>query len=145
MRYLVMVSHGTLAPGLHSVLKMLGSDAPNILSTSLVDGMGADEYTENVKAMLAPVTADDEVVLLGDILGGSPLTNAMNVVAEKGLLAHTIAFGGMNLPMAMTAMMGLATMDLDTLKQMMVQEGKNGMAELVVPAGDDADDEDDDI
>ena len=56
MRYLVMVSHGTLAPGLHSVLKMLGNDAPNILSTSLVDGMGADEYVENVKAMLAPVT-----------------------------------------------------------------------------------------
>ncbi len=103
MRYLVMVSHGTLAPGLHSVLKMLGNDTPNILSTSLVDGMGADEYVENVKAMLAPVAADDEVVLLGDILGGSPLTNAMNTLAEKGLLAHTIAFGGMNLPMAMTA------------------------------------------
>ena len=33
----------------------------------------------------------------------------MNTLAEKGLLAHTIAFGGMNLPMAMTAMMGLAT------------------------------------
>jgi len=142
MRYLVMVSHGTLAPGLHSVLKMLGNDAPNILSTSLVDGMGADEYVENVKAMLAPVTADDEVVLLGDILGGSPLTNAMNTLAEKDLLAHTIAFGGMNLPMAMTAMMGLATMDLDSLKQMMLQEGKNGMSELVVPT-DDADDEDD--
>ena len=134
MRYLVMVSHGTLAPGLHSVLKMLGNDAPNILSMSLVDGMGADEYVENVKAMLAPVT----------ILGGSPLTNAMNTLAEKGLLAHTIAFGGMNLPMAMTAMMGLATMDLDSLKQMMLQEGKNGMSELVVPT-DDADDEDDDI
>ena len=132
MRYLVMVSHGTLAPGLHSVLKMLGNDAPNILSTSLVDGMGADEYVENVKAMLAPVTADDEVVLLGDILGGSPLTNAMNTLAEKDLLAHTIA------------MMGLATMDLDSLKQMMLQEGKNGMSELVVPT-DDADDEDDDI
>ena len=94
--------------------------------------------------MLAPVTADDEVVLLGDILGGSPLTNAMNTLSEKGLLAHTIAFGGMNLPMAMTAMMGLATMDLDSLKQMMLQEGKNGMSELVVPT-DDADDEDDDI
>ena len=75
---------------------------------------------------------------------GSPLTNAMNTLAEKGLLAHTIAFGGVNLPMAMTAMMGLVTMDLDSLKQMMLQEGKNGMSELVVPT-DDADDEDDDI
>ena len=50
----------------------------------------------------------------------------------------------MNLPMAMTAMMGLSTMDLDSLKQMILQEGKNGMSELVIPT-DDGDDEDDDI
>ncbi len=60
------------------------------------------------------------------------------------MLGHTIAFGGMNLPMAMTAMMGLAAMDLDALKQMMLEEGRNGMSELVIPA-DEADDEDDDI
>lgn len=144
MRYLVMVSHGTLAPGLHSVLKMLSGEHENYLSTSLEDGMSADTYVENLKGILAPVTADDEIVLLGDIIGGSPLTNAMNVIAEKGLLAHTIAFGGMNLPLAMTATMGLDTMDLDTLKQMMLSEGKNGLAELVIPA-ESADDDDDEI
>ena len=69
----------------------------------------------------------------------------MNTLAEKGLLAHTVAFGGMNLPMAMTAMMGLSSMDLDSLKQMMLQEGKNGMSELVIPTDDGEDDEDDDI
>lgn len=144
MRYLVMVSHGTLAPGLHSVLKMLSGEHENYLSTSLEDGMSADTYVENLKGILAPVTADDEIVLLGDIIGGSPLTNAMNVIAEKGLLAHTVAFGGMNLPLAMTATMGLDTMDLDTLKQMMLSEGKNGLAELVIP-GESADDDDDEI
>lgn len=144
MRYLVMVSHGTLAPGLHSVLKMLSGEHENYLSTSLEDGMSADTYVENLKGILAPVTADDEIVLLGDIIGGSPLTNAMNVIAEKGLLAHTVAFGGMNLPLAMTATMGLDTMDLDTLKQMMLSEGKNGLVELVIPA-ESADDGDDEI
>ncbi len=144
MRYLVMASHGTLAPGLHSVLKMLSGEHENYLSTSLEDGMSADTYVENLKGILAPVTADDEIVLLGDIIGGSPLTNAMNVIAEKGLLAHTVAFGGMNLPLAMTATMGLDTMNLDTLKQMMLSEGKNGLTELVIPA-ESADDDDDEI
>ena len=43
MRYVVLVSHGTFAPGLHSVLKMLaGGDREDILSASMEDGMGAD-------------------------------------------------------------------------------------------------------
>ena len=141
MRYLLMVSHGTFAPGLHSVLNMLGSDRPNILSCSLRDGMGADEYVANLKETIAPITADDEVVLLGDIIGGSPLTNALNLLTERGLLAHTVALGGMNLPMAMTVSMGLDTMDLDSLKTMALTEARNGADELVVKP-DDTEDED---
>ena len=48
MKYVVLVSHGTFAPGLHSVLNMLaGGGREDILSTSLQDGMGADEFAEN--------------------------------------------------------------------------------------------------
>lgn len=62
MKYVVLVSHGTFAQGLHSVLKMLA-----------------------------------------DIIGGSPLTNALDVLAKAGMLERTRAYGGMNLPMALTA------------------------------------------
>ena len=44
MRYLLLVSHGTFAPGLHSVLKMLMGERPDVLSASLEDGMGADAF-----------------------------------------------------------------------------------------------------
>lgn len=141
MRYLVMVSHGTFAPGLHSVLNMLAGERPNILSTSLEDGMSADTFVQNLSELIAPITPEDEVVLMGDIIGGSPLTNALNLLQERGLLAHSIAVGGMNLPAAMTASMGLDTMGLEDLKNMMVMEGKNGLSELAI-ALDDADDED---
>ena len=140
MRYLLLVSHGTFAPGLHSVLKMLLGEREDVLSTSLEDGMGADTYIENLKATLEPVGADDELVVLADILGGSPLTNALNAVAEKGLLGSTIAFAGMNLPMAITAAMGLQTSDLTELKANLMSEGKDGIKEFVIEAP--ADDED---
>ena len=143
MRYLLMVSHGTFAPGLHSVLKMLMGERADVLSCSLEDGMSADQYVENLKQVVEPVSADDEIVLLGDIIGGSPLTNALNVLTEKGLLAHTVAVGGMNLPMAMTALMALENSDLATLKASMVEEARNGVAELAIDLG--SDDEDDDI
>ena len=143
MRYLLMVSHGTFAPGLHSVLKMLMGERADVLSCSLEDGMSADQYVENLKQVVEPVSADDEIVLLGDIIGGSPLTNALNVLTEKGLLAHTVAVGGMNLPMAMTALMALENSDLATLKVSMIEEARNGVAELAIDLG--SDDEDDDI
>lgn len=143
MRYLLMVSHGTFAPGLHSVLKMLMGERADVLSCSLEDGMSADQYVENLKQVVESVSADDEIVLLGDIIGGSPLTNALNVLTEKGLLAHTVAVGGMNLPMAMTALMALENSDLATLKASMIEEARNGVAELAIDLG--SDDEDDDI
>lgn len=142
MRYLVLVSHGTLAPGMHSVLTMLGGRREDVMSASLEDGMGADEYIAQLNEVLAPVAAEDEIVLLGDIIGGSPLTNALNTISEKGLLGSTVAFGGMNLPMAMTALMGLQTASLDALAQSMLQEAHDGARQLeIVPATDD--DEDD--
>ena len=143
MRYLLLVSHGTFAPGLHSVLKMLVGDRDDVLSTSLADGMGADVYIENLKSTLAGVQAGDEVVVLADIIGGSPLTNALNVLGEKGLLGSTIAYTGMNLPMAMAAAMELQASDLASLKSTLGDEGKAGIMEFVIEAP--ADDDEDDI
>lgn len=143
MRYLLLVSHGTFAPGLHSVLKMLVGDRDDVLSTSLEDGMGADVYTQNLKDTLEKVQPGDEVVVLADIIGGSPLTCALNVLAEKGLLGSTIAFTGMNLPMAMAAAMELQTSDLASLKASLADEGRAGVMEFAIEAP--ADDDEDDI
>ena len=48
MKYVVMVSHGEFAPGLHSAVKMMTGDREDVLSTSLKDGMSADEFANNV-------------------------------------------------------------------------------------------------
>lgn len=87
MKYVVLVSHGTFAPGLHSVLKMLaGGEREDILSASMEDGMGADDFVKRFEATIASVTEEDEIILLADIIGGSPLTNALNVLSQKGIL-----------------------------------------------------------
>lgn len=141
MRYLVLVSHGTFAPGLHSVLDMLVGKRDDILSTSLEDGMGADVYVQNLKDKIKVIGPDDSVFLFGDIIGGSPLTNAINVITEAGLLPHTHIFGGMNLPMAMTVAFGDEMSD-DELAASVVEEGRGALQEFVVELGDDDDEED---
>ncbi len=143
MKYVVLVSHGTFAPGLHSVLKMLGGgDREDVLSASMEDGMGADVFTERFERTIEVIKEDDEIILLADIIGGSPLTNALDVLSQRGLLGQTRAFGGMNLPMALTASMMKDMMDMDSLAANLLLESKNAIQEMVL---DMADDEETDI
>lgn len=142
MRYLLLVSHGTFAPGLHSVLEMLVGKRDDILSCSLRDGEGAEQYVSELEQTISPIAADDEVIVLGDLIGGSPLTNALNTLAGHGLLAKTRAFGGMNVPMALTAAMDLQTDDLDALCDSMLSEGKEAQRAVELDLGEDEDEED---
>ena len=141
MFYVLMVSHGEFAPGLHSAVKMIAGDRDTVLSTSLKDGMGADEYAANVEKLVANITPEDKLVVLADIMGGSPLTTAMNVLAEKGLLANTKAFTGMNLPMALTVILAGEGLEGSDLSEAVLGETRTAVQEFVIPT-DDEDEED---
>ena len=51
-----------------------------------------------VKA-LANLGTEDTVLVLADIVGGSPLTTACNVLSELGKLNTAVVLGGLNLTM----------------------------------------------
>ena len=141
MKYVVLVSHGTFAPGLHSVLKMLaGGDREDILSASMEDGMGADALVERFEKTIQPIGPEDEILVLADIIGGSPLTNALDVLSKKGLLDKATAFGGMNLPMALTASMMKDALDGDSLAEALLQESRNGIQRMALGVGDEEED-----
>ena len=143
MKYVVLVSHGTFAPGLHSVLKMLaGGEREDVISVGLEDGMSADEFAEKFSNAISKITAEDEIILLGDIVGGSPLTNAIEQVSIKGMIDKTIIFGGVNLAMALTATLMKDGVDTDTLKESLISEAKDAIKEFVMtPVNDDDDDD----
>jgi len=140
MRYLLLISHGTFAPGLHSVLDMLLGKRDDILSCSMVVGMGADASTENLRVTIEPIRSGDEVVVMADIIGGSPLTNTLNTLDELGLLAKSTAFVGMNLPMAISAVMEKDGTSLAELGRVILGEGKDGMREVELNLGDEDED-----
>lgn len=143
MKYVVLVSHGTFAPGLKSVLAMLaGGEREDVISVGLEDGMGADEFAEKLSEAISCVKEDDEIILLGDIIGGSPLTNAIEQISNKGLIDNTIIFGGMNLAMALTATLMKDGMDMDMLKENLMSEAKEAIKEFVLESQDDDDDDD---
>ena len=141
MRYLILVSHGTFAPGLHNALGMMaGSDREDIRSTSLLDGMDVDTFRANFAELVQDITPEDEIILTADIIGGSPLTTAVDVLTEKGLLARTLAIGGMNLPLVLTAAFADADTPLDELEAELTGEAKDQIKRFALGG-----DEDDDI
>ena len=141
MRYLILVSHGTFAPGLHNALGMMaGSDREDLRSTSLLDGMDVDTFRANFTELVGDITAEDEIILTADIIGGSPLTTALDVLTEKGLLGKTLAIGGMNLPLVLTAAFADADTPLDELEAELTGEAKDQIKRFALGG-----DEDDDI
>ena len=131
MKYVVLVSHGTFAPGLHSVLKMLGGgDREDVLSASMEDGMGADIFAQRFEKVISSIKKEDEIILLADIIGSSPLTNALDKKSKKGMLEKTTAFGGMNLPMALTAAMMKDALDMEGLESSLIQESQNAIQKM---------------
>ena len=140
MRYLILVSHGTFAPGLHNALGMMaGSDREDIRSTSLLDGMDVDTFRANFTELVGDITAEDEIILTADIIGGSPLTTALDVLTEKGLLGKTLAIGGMNLPLVLTAAFADADTPLDELEAELTGEAKDQIKRFAL-GGDEDDD-----
>lgn len=140
MKYIVLVSHGTMAPGVHSVLDMLaGEERDDILSTSLENGMGSEVYADNFRECISKITEEDEIILFADLIGGSPLTIAANILAEQNLISRTVMVGGMNLPLVLSAVLMKDNMDKKELIDSLIPEGREAISEFTVEINNDED------
>ena len=144
MKYVVLISHGEFAPGLKSAVFMMTGEREEVLHTNLKSDMSADVFQENFRELVKPITEEDEVILMCDILSGSPMTKAREVLAEKNLLDKSMILTGMNMPMVMTAVIMKDNIDdRNMLKEIILNEARNAITEFVVETP--ADDSDDDI
>ena len=103
MRYLLVVSHGELASGFCNALGMLVGEREDLLHVAFLDGMGLPQFKEEVQEVLKPIGQEDEVIVMADLISGSPLTTTMEAIADHMSLEKVRAIGGMSLPLAITA------------------------------------------
>lgn len=130
MRYVILVSHGKFANGLNDALSMLAGNREDILSVGLENGKSVDEFVALFTEKVKDISNDDEVILLGDIIGGSPLTNATNVLVNKGI--KTVILGGMNLPLALTTVLMKDTVSLDEIADQVLEQARMAMQEFKI-------------
>ena len=146
MKYLVLVSHGGLAEGLKSSLAMFAGDKiDQVIAVGLKEGKSVDDFAHDFGQALAPLTDEDSVLVLADIVGGSPLTTAAMVLEEQGKLGSALILGGMNLTMALTAVVMKDMMEGADLAQVILSEASTALQEFALAPVEGDDEEDDDI
>ena len=145
MKYLILVSHGGLAEGLKTSLAMFAGDKMNqVIAVGLKEGKSVDDFAVDFRESISELTADDSVLVLADIVGGSPLTTATTVLEEAGKLDGTLILGGMNLTMALTAVVMKDVLDGDDLSATILSEARSALQPFEVSATG-AEEDDDDI
>lgn len=131
MKHLLIVSHAGFAGGIESALQMLLGSRAFVFSCGMEDGMGSDQFRAKLAEVIAPISAYDEVVVLGDIAGGSPLKSAIAVLDDKGLAGNVMAFGGVNLAMAISALMGIEDgLPMDDIRDALLSDGVQAVKQV---------------
>ena len=135
MRYLIVISHGELASGFCGALEMLVGEREDVFHAAFKDGMGLPEFKEDIKALIEPITEEDEVIVMADLISGSPLTTTMETIAEHIPLTNVRAIGGMNLPLAVTAIEN-EDESLDETVEAMIECAMEQVRKFKTDAGD---------
>lgn len=144
MKYLILVSHGGLAEGLKSSLSMFASDkVDDVIAIGLKDGESLVDFSVDVKNAIESLNENDSVLVLADIVGGSPLTTVATVLEEFGKLENATILGGMNLTMALTAVVMKDILTGSELVSTILNESSSALQEFEVGSDDNLNEEDD--
>ena len=138
MKYLVLVSHGGLAEGVQSSLKMFAGDKTDqVIAVGLKEGKSVDDFALDFRQALSGLSVEDTVLVLADIVG------ACNVLAELDKLNTAVVLGGLNLTMGLTGLVMKDMLEGKELVKAILSEASAALQEFEIVANSDEEDEDD--
>ncbi len=108
---IVLVSHGQLASELLRAAEIIVGKIENTVTVDIHPKMGMEEIHTSVEAAIRTVDADQGVLLLIDMFGGTPSNIGLSFLATHNVEVVT----GVNLPMMVKLPMARQTMPLPEL------------------------------
>ena len=137
MRNVCLVSHGNLAEGLHDTLTMFMGNCDGVMHMTLKQGEAVDQFQVRCTEMLKTLGEEDEVIVLADLIGGSPLTTFLNALSDLGK-TPLIVLGGMNLAMALNALLN-KDQEASIIRDVCLREAADAIKEFVLSTDEDED------
>ena len=98
---IVIASHGQFADGIKQSGSMIFGEQEKVQAVTFMPNEGPDELYQKLTDAVASFDADDEVLFLVDLWGGSPFNQANRIYEENQERMAIIA--GLNLPMLIQA------------------------------------------
>lgn len=126
----LILTHGELATGYLSALKLITGEAENIDTLGLYHETSIEDYKDEAAKKMLELEQGEGVLVFCDIFGASPYNvTAQNYQVLKDKVNYR-AITGVNLPMVIEAVCSRETMGLDELAQYIQTVGKEGIKEL---------------
>lgn len=142
MKYLLLVSHGDFSKGLAQALGMFAGKATDtIVAVGLQPDESAQAFGQRFTEILAKLDPKGEFIVLADIIGGSPLTTVCNILNDQHRLTGSLILGGMNFPMALSALLAKNDLEIPELKNKLLTEATGAIKEFTVGSVENNDDD----
>ena len=116
MKHIILVSHGQFAIGLKSAIGVVMGMADEITALGLEEGMDIKTFREKFLEILNQIPKEDEIILLCDIIGGSPFTSSAELLRQEGFLERSLILTGMNMPVLVQLLLQKDDSALEQLK-----------------------------
>lgn len=135
---ILIVAHGSFASGILTSLKLIAGDIERVEAIDFVEGMSAKEVKERIQSALS---SEKEVLILTDLLGGTPFKVSVELATEQSEQA-ILVLSGLNLAMLLEAHFARATADIHQLVGKLITAAKDGIVDSVSLLAEDCQDED---
>jgi PTS system mannose-specific IIA component len=121
---IVIAAHGHLAQELASTAEQIVGALSRVSTCSVEPGASLEQLRDRIKQAVAAVDDGNGVLVLADLLGGSPCTQSLMLCQDKKVEVLT----GVNLPMLLKAnSLRLALTTLHELAHALLQYGQRNI------------------
>lgn len=133
MKHVMIVTHAKLAEGFKEAIKMIaGEESAVVVDTiGMLEGMDPQDFIEQVNVCIQK-DPDGDYLILADMFGASPCNTSLMAFQHKNYRMVT----GLNLGMALEAVMNVGSMSLEDLAEHLVVCGKGGIQSVYLPPVD---------
>lgn len=128
MTGIVVAGHGSYADGIMSAIELIAGVPEQVQAVNFKKGEGVNELTSNMIAAIQALQSPD-VILMVDILGGSPFNVAAQLLVEHtGKNLRLVA--GANLAAVVQAVFIRESVGFDQLAAEVMRAGKEGIVDV---------------
>ena len=120
---IITLSHGSMAEGILSAAAMICPEMEQTAALSVMPETNPDDFQQALEAKIKTMDTDEGVLLLADVMGGTPCNRAIYCISDKVQLLT-----GMNLSMLVTALtVREEGLPLKELVSVVIEETHNGI------------------